>query len=408
MYRPINLGTAKGIGLFDSNLNLLNALLYRPFGPAFGPHPPGDKSHGSRQRLLSRVYPALFIARAFMPGADGNPDPFDFFIGLTMRISLICTVKNEGDSLRRLLDSLTRQTLRPDELIVSDGGSTDHTIAILQSYRDRLPITIVPAPGSNISQGRNIAIAAATGEIIAATDAGVVLQPEWLAAITRPLREGRAAVVSGWFEPDPATPFEVVMGATVLPALEDIDPDSFLPSSRSVAFLRTAWEAVGGYPEWLDFSEDLVFDLALRERYAPFAFAPEAIAHFRPRGSLKAFARQYRLYARGDGKADLWRKRHAVRYLTYLAGLPLLAGWGIIGRNAPLLSLFALLTGVAAYCRRPWQRLRPAIAGRPLAAQARAFALVPVIRLVGDVAKMVGYPAGVWWRLTRNPPSRQQ
>jgi hypothetical protein len=25
--------------------------------------------------------------------------------------------------------------------------------------------------------------------------------------------------------------------------------------------------------------------------------------------------------------------------------------------------------------------------------------LIPAIRIVGDVAKMLGYPAGVWWRL---------
>jgi len=31
-------------------------------------------------------------------------------------------------------------------------------------------------------------------------------------------------------------------------------------------------------------------------------------------------------------------------------------------------------------------------------------ALIPVIRLVGDVAKMAGYPAGWWWRLRNNPP----
>ena len=34
------------------------------------------------------------------------------------------------------------------------------------------------------------------------------------------------------------TDFEVVMGATVLPNLDDVDPESFLPSSRSIASLR--------------------------------------------------------------------------------------------------------------------------------------------------------------------------
>ena len=67
------------------------------------------------------------------------------------------------------------------------------------------------------------------------------------------------------------------MSGTVLPAMDDIDPQTFLPSSRSIAFTKEAWAAVGGYPEWLDYCEDLLFDLALRDRYS-FAFAPAAIA----------------------------------------------------------------------------------------------------------------------------------
>ncbi|MEZ4683451.1 MAG: hypothetical protein R2932_55510, partial [Caldilineaceae bacterium] len=34
-----------------------------------------------------------------------------------------------------------------------------------------------------------------------------------------------------------------------------------------------------------------------------------------------------------------------------------------------------------------------------------AAALVPVIRLVGDAAKMVGYPVGLWWRWRRRTDS---
>ena len=101
------------------------------------------------------------------------------------------------------------------------------------------------------------------------------------------------------------------MGATVLPTVDEVKPESFLPSSRSVAFTKAAWEAAGGYPEWIDYCEDLIFDFRLRDVAGPFAWAPEAVAHFRPRGSLKAFFKQYYRYARGDGKADLWRKKHS-------------------------------------------------------------------------------------------------
>jgi glycosyltransferase involved in cell wall biosynthesis len=313
-----------------------------------------------------------------------------------MNVSVIATVKNAGDELRPLLDSLIAQSRPPDEVVICDGGSTDHTLAVLQEYQAWLPLQVVIAPGSNISQGRNRAIERAAGPVIAATDAGVVLAPYWLEELVRPIEEASAVVVSGWFEADPYSDFEVVMGATVLPEPADIEPDKFLPSSRSVAYLKSAWKLVGGYPEWLDYSEDLVFDLALREHYGPFPFARRAVAYFRPRGSWPDFFRQYYLYARGDGKAGLWLQRHAIRYLTYLVGLPFLAGLVWRARRAGW--LLGLLGGVV-YCRRPVQRLWRATRGWSPAGRLRAVATVPIIRLVGDLAKMIGYPVGVWWRI---------
>ena len=314
-----------------------------------------------------------------------------------MRVSVIVTVLNEGQSIRRLLDSLLAQTRAPDEVVIVDGGSSDDTVAIVESYADRLPLRVLVEPGCNISQGRNRAIAAASGEVIASTDAGVRLVPEWLEELTQLFAlPSPPAVVSGFFLPDPETVLETALGATTLPVHTDIDARTFLPSSRSVAFTRQAWQAVGGYPEWLDYCEDLIFDFRLRERYGPFPWAPRAVAYFRPRPTLRSFFRQYYRYARGDGKADLWRRRHAVRYATYLIALPgllFLGAW-----HYPAWWLLVLL-GAVAYCRVPWQRLRGLWGNLKGLERLQAAALVPVIRVVGDVAKMIGYPVGWWWRL---------
>lgn len=321
-----------------------------------------------------------------------------------MSIAVAITVLDEGESIRRLLDSLAAQTPPPDEVVICDGGSSDNTVAIVEQYADRLPLRVIVEPGANISAGRNRAIAAATGDLIAVTDAGVTLEPDWLEHITQPLLDDpHVEVVSGFFVADAVNTFEAAMGATVLPLVDEIDPSSFLPSSRSVAFRKSAWEAVGGYPEWLDFCEDLIFDLRLKGR-ARFAFAPDALVHFRPRGSLRAYFRQYYLYARGDGKADLWRKRHAARYLTYGVAVPAIALLGALVH--PLLWLLYLVGG-AVYLYQPYRRLPTVLrrTGFTMPAQTiYAAALVPVIRVVGDVAKMIGYPVGVAWRRQNHPP----
>lgn len=321
-----------------------------------------------------------------------------------MKVSVIATVLNEGPAIRRLLDSLMAQTRAPDEVIIVDGGSTDDTLEILQTYADRghLRLQILVEPGANISRGRNVAIAAASGDVIASTDAGVRLAAEWLAELMAPFEsDNPPQVVSGFFVPDPQSVFEIAMGATVLPTLADVSPDRFLPSSRSVAFTRAAWEASGGYPEWLDFCEDLVFDFRLRDLFYPFDFAPRAVAHFRPRSSLRSFFKQYFQYARGDGKADLWRKRHAIRYLVYLVAAPmlLLLGWGL----SPLWWAAGAGLAVVGMFWVPYRRLWPKILTLGWGERLQAILWVPIIRVTGDLAKMVGYPVGWLWRIRHLP-----
>lgn len=309
-------------------------------------------------------------------------------------VSVVATVLNEGATVDRLLDSLARQSRSADEIVIVDGGSTDDTFARLAAWQDRLPLQLIVLPGANISQGRNVAVVAARGNVIAVTDAGVRLADRWLAELVAPFEGPEPPdVVAGFFCAAPESVFELAMGATVLPQRDEIDPLRFLPSSRSVAFTRRAWQRAGGYPEWLDYCEDLVFDLRLKRLGCRFAWAPGALVYFRPRPSVGAFFRQYFLYARGDAKAGLWPERHLVRYATYLA-LP----WALLAaRREPLV---ALLLGVGAglYLYRPYARLLPHLGALRPAQTVYALALVPLMRAVGDVAKMLGYPAGRWWR----------
>jgi hypothetical protein len=137
----------------------------------------------------------------------------------------------------------------------------------------------------------------------------------------------------------------------------------------------------------------------LRDAVGAFAFAPQAVVYFRPRGTLRAFFKQYYQYARGDGKADLWRKRHAIRYLTYLGALPLLLilmavvspWWGVLGG----------ILGAWGMLYRPYRRLPRLWQSLSRVEKFQAVGWVPLIRVSGDIAKMLGYPAGWKWRLAR-------
>jgi glycosyltransferase involved in cell wall biosynthesis len=311
------------------------------------------------------------------------------------RVSLIITVRNEESALPALLNSLQKQERRPDEIVIADGGSTDDTLPLLRAFaKENAHASVLELPGLNIAQGRNAAITAATGDIIAVTDAGVSLPACWLAELVRPF-EHRPEVdmVSGFSRAAPETRFEELLAATTLPLISEVRESTYLASSRTVAFRRKLWEASGGYPEWLDYSEDVVFDLNCKTIGAHVVFQPAASVRFRPRPTLRTFFLQYYRYARGDGKANLWPGRHALRYCAYILGGVML--WH--GRQNPVWWAVLGLAAVAA-TRKPLLRVLTEPTPRSLVTLVQSLSSILYIRMVGDIAKMLGYTVGVWWR----------
>lgn len=319
-----------------------------------------------------------------------------------LRVALITTVLNEYGSLPYWIQGLATQSRLPDECVIVDGGSTDGTLEYLRSHPFPFPCRILRAPGAGISSGRNIAIEAATADAIVVTDAGTHADPEWLQRLIEPLESyPEVDLVAGFFRPAPGDFWTATLAAATLPEPEDVNRRTFLPSSRSVAFRKRWFDAGFRYPEWLDYCEDLVFDLQLRQANASQISRLDAIVSFQPRGSLFQFFRQYFRYARGDGKAGLFFRRHLIRYLTYASGV------AIICRRRPI-ELLALVLFGSLYVRRSVLRFGRRHPGRlqyvyrmPL-----ILALIALQKAVGDAAKMAGYPVGLVWRLKTDRSAR--
>ena len=308
-----------------------------------------------------------------------------------MRVALVATVLNESDTIGSLLSSIDAQTRRPDEIVVVDGGSVDGTLETLQNWaRGREEITVLHAPGSNIAAGRNLAIGHVSSEAVAVTDGGCVLDGTWLERLANVL-EG-ADVAMGYYVPLATRTFERIATSLTVPDAAEIDPLRFMPSSRSLAFRRGTWERAGRYPEWLDVGEDMFFDFRTLDAGASRVFVPQALVRWRPRPTLGSFLRQYYRYARGDGIAGMYPRRHAIRFAAYAAGVVLLA---LAVRWPPILVLPVLGAGVwlsPAY-RRAWRRLPRH--------RVQASLAIPFIALLMDIAKMCGYIAGLIVRVVK-------
>jgi len=311
-------------------------------------------------------------------------------------VCLITTVLQEAEGVAELMDSILAQDRPPERVIVADGGSTDATVEILRRYENRLPLSVLVIPGANRSRGRNAAVeacggrCAAGGPIVACVDAGCVLAPDWVECISRPLFEHPDVdVVAGYYAPQPRTLMERAAAAALTPAVEEVVPEAFLPSSRSIAFRRAAWERAGGYPEWTPFNEDTVFDVALRRTGAKFVFEPRALVRWRPQGRPARIFRQFFRYARGDGLAGLWFGHYAKAYVELVIAGAII--WLSVAHRP--VWLWALATLAALY----WIRVAGRAARR--GADPAAALLAPVAMAVVDVAHICGYAIGITQRL---------
>src|SRR5687767_9611743 len=126
-----------------------------------------------------------------------------------MKITVIIPVRNEEESLPVLLDSLLRQTRRPDEIVITDGGSTDRTPQIIENYIERgAPIRLVRAEMALPGRGRNLAAQSASSEWLALTDGGMLVAPDWLAELSERAERDDVDIVYGAVEPISDTLFK--------------------------------------------------------------------------------------------------------------------------------------------------------------------------------------------------------
>ena len=118
---------------------------------------------------------------------------------MTARISIAMATFNGAAFLAQQLDSFAAQTLLPDELVITDDGSTDATIEILEQFAKTAPFTVrVHRNAERLGYSRNFeaAIARSAGDIVFLSDQDDVWFPDKLETVAARFEaDGRIQVV---------------------------------------------------------------------------------------------------------------------------------------------------------------------------------------------------------------------
>jgi glycosyltransferase involved in cell wall biosynthesis len=309
-----------------------------------------------------------------------------------MKISVIVPVRNEEDSIRVLLEGLLAQTRPPDEIVITDGGSTDRTAEIIEEYARRgAPVHLIRERAALPGRGRNLAAAQASSEWLAFTDAGIRPAGNWLAALSeRALQEPTAEVIYGAWEPVMDSFFKECAAIVYVPS--HIARDGALMRPRSIAsalMRREVWRAVGGFPEHLRSAEDILFMDAVERTGARTIYAPRAVVHWNIQPTLWRTFRRFATYSRHNIRAGLWREWQAAIFKRYAALLLIAVAASFFTRWWFLMTAMLWLLMLVARALVALRRNRPGSPASATRNAQRLFLIVPIIATL-DAAALVG------------------
>lgn len=179
---------------------------------------------------------------------------------MSVPLTIIIPCLNEANALPLLLQDLTLQTEKPDQVIVVDGQSEDGTAAIASSFAPKLPIEVLTSDQRNVGYQRNLGAKASQTEWLLFFDADNRIQPSYIEQIKSHVDKKHLDSFTSFIEADSNHPQEkliaTALNMTTLGALLIQKPTAF---GACIGVKSEIFYQLGGFDPMVSYQEDSEF-----------------------------------------------------------------------------------------------------------------------------------------------------
>lgn len=223
-----------------------------------------------------------------------------------IRFSVIIPIYNRPGELRELLNSLTKQTVKPFEVLVIEDGSTVKADGVVAEFADQLPVRYYFKPNSGQGFTRNYGFERALGDYFVIFDSDAIIPPHYFETVGQHLQQTALDAYGG---PDAAHPdFTPIQKAISYSMTSPFTTGGirggkknlggqFHPRSFNMGLSRKVWETVGGY-RISRMGEDIEFAIRIIENGFRTGLIPNAFIYHKRRTNFGQFFRQLRFFGR--------------------------------------------------------------------------------------------------------------
>lgn len=258
--------------------------------------------------------PAFAVVRERFAQAPGFPLPHH------PRVTVVVASYNGDRTLGACLDSLERLNYPDYEVVLVDDGSTDTTPQLAAAH-PRLRC-FRHAENLGLSVARNTGLAAATGEIVAFTDADCRADEDWLYYLVADLLNHGCAGIGGpnFLPPEDSPVAAAVMASPGGPAHVLVaDRQAEHVPGCNMAFYKSVLDELGGFdPIFTQAGDDVDLCWRLQQAGYRIGFSPAAFVWHSRRSTVREYLKQQSGY--GQAEAMLVRK-HPEHFNTLGGGL---------------------------------------------------------------------------------------